>query len=123
MFERCHSAQEVAYVYRELGLAVSVHLRASVAHRPGRGDDARRARRSRHAVLEEADPVGGDTDRELPTAATGMGFPVGPAWGGKLGANMLTQLEERGVRILESDQRVWLPMTDHPTGGNGCRSR
>ncbi|MCP2318266.1 hypothetical protein APR12_003619 [Nocardia amikacinitolerans] len=48
MVERCYSAHEVAYVYRELG---------------------------------------------------------SPA-----------QLKEHGVRILESGQRVWLPMTDHPTG-------
>jgi hypothetical protein len=43
-------------------------------------------------------------------------FLVGPAWGGRLGAHTLAQLEERGVRIRGSGERVWLPMTDHQTG-------
>ncbi|WP_157110603.1 hypothetical protein [Nocardia anaemiae] len=43
-------------------------------------------------------------------------FLVGPAWGGRLSVHTLAQLEERGVRILASGERVWLPMTDHPTG-------
>ncbi|MFF0532721.1 hypothetical protein ACFYT3_30640 [Nocardia amikacinitolerans] len=119
MFERCHSAQEVAYVYRGLGFAVSCSFgRVSLTTTPGRGAvtmPAELGERVR-AVLEEEDRWVSVPILSYQRPRREWVFLVGPAWGGKLGAHTLAQLEERGVRILESGQRVWLPMTDHPTG-------
>ncbi|MEU2258143.1 hypothetical protein ABZ540_33780 [Nocardia xishanensis] len=33
-----------------------------------------------------------------------------------LSTHTLTQLDEAGVRLLDSGQRIWLPTTDYPTG-------
>ncbi|MEV0339436.1 hypothetical protein AB0H49_10445 [Nocardia sp. NPDC050713] len=119
MFERCHSAHEVAYVYRELGFAVScIYGRVSLIATPalaavtmpaGLGAQVR-------AALQEADRWAAIPILRYPRPEREWVFLVGPAWGGKLGAHTLTQLDEDGIRILESGQRVWLPIADHPTG-------
>ncbi|WP_433678032.1 hypothetical protein [Nocardia sp. CA-119907] len=118
MFESCHSVGEVAHVYRGLGFAVScsfdrVSLIATtalgaVSMSAGLGKQVReelveKTRCMSVPVISYARP-----NREWV-------FLVGPAWGGRVGVHTLAQLEERGVRILESGERVWLPMTDHPT--------
>ncbi|MEV5832856.1 hypothetical protein [Nocardia sp. NPDC052112] len=119
MFESCHSAHEVAHVYRELGFTVSrAFERVSVIATPALGAVAMSAglgKQVREELLEETRCV------SVPIISYSRPnrewiFLVGPAWGGRLGVHTLAQLEERGVRILESGERVWLPMTDHPTG-------
>ncbi|WP_062993544.1 hypothetical protein [Nocardia anaemiae] len=119
MFESCHSAHEVARVYRELGFTVSrAFERVSVIATPALGAVAMPAglgKQVREVLLEEARCV------SVPIISYSRPnrewiFLAGPAWGGRLGVHTLAQLEERGVRILESGERVWLPMTDHPTG-------
>ncbi|MET8778516.1 hypothetical protein ABZV58_26225 [Nocardia sp. NPDC004654] len=119
MFERCHSAHEVAYVYRGLGFAVSCFYgRVSLTATPTLGAVAMPAGLGAQvrAHLEEESRWVAIPILSYPRAQREWVFLVGPAWGGKLGEHTIAQLEERGVRILESGQRVWLPMTDHPTG-------
>ncbi|MEU4842448.1 hypothetical protein [Nocardia testacea] len=43
-------------------------------------------------------------------------FLVGPPCGNEARGAALAALEVAGIRILESGQRVWLPMTDRPMG-------
>ncbi|WP_327151078.1 hypothetical protein [Nocardia sp. NBC_01329] len=43
-------------------------------------------------------------------------FLVGPPRGNKTRGSALAELGDAGIRILESGQRVWLPMTDRPMG-------
>uniref|UniRef100_UPI003F4A1878 hypothetical protein n=1 Tax=Nocardia sp. bgisy118 TaxID=3413786 RepID=UPI003F4A1878 len=118
-FERCHSAHEVAFVYRNLGFAVScsygrVWLTATLAL----GAVAMPADLGAHvrAELEEDSRLSAIPILSYQRPQREWVFLVGSAWGRPLGAHTLAQLEERGVRILESGQRIWLPMTDHPTG-------
>ncbi|MFX0576920.1 hypothetical protein [Nocardia nepalensis] len=119
MFESCHSAHEVAHVYRGLGFAVSCAFeRVSLIATPALGAVSMPAglgKQVRLELLEETRCV------SVPIISHSRPnrewvFLVGPAWGGRLGMHTLAQLEERGVRILESGERVWFPMTDHPTG-------
>ncbi len=119
MFESCHSAHEVAHVYRGLGFTVSCSFeRVSVIATTALGAVAMPAslgKQVREELLEETRSV------SVPIISYSRPnrewiFLVGPAWGGRLSVHTLAQLEERGVRILASGERVWLPMTDHPTG-------
>ncbi|MET8779479.1 hypothetical protein ABZV58_31150 [Nocardia sp. NPDC004654] len=119
MFERCHSAHEVAYVYRGLGFAVSCSYgRVSLTATPALGVVVMPAGLGAQvrAFLEEESRWLSIPILSYQRPQREWSFLVGSAWGGKLGVHTLAQLEERGVRILESGQRVWLPMTDHPTG-------
>jgi hypothetical protein len=43
-------------------------------------------------------------------------FLVGPNRGRGHSIRSLADLEQRGVRLLAAGQRVWLPMSDCPTG-------
>ncbi|WP_063045965.1 hypothetical protein [Nocardia pseudovaccinii] len=119
MFESCHSAHEVAHVYRGLGFSVSCSFeRVSLIATTALGAVAMPAGLGKHVrevLLEETRCV------SIPIISYSRPnrdwvFVVGPAWGGRLGKHTLAQLDLRGVRILESGERVWLPMTDHPTG-------
>lgn len=119
MFESCHSVGEVAHVYRGLGFAVSCAFeRVSLIATPALGAvgmPAGLGKQVREVLREETRCV------SVPIISHSRPnrewvFLVGPAWGGRLGVHTLAQLEERGVRILESGERVWLPMTDHRTG-------
>ncbi|NKY31288.1 hypothetical protein [Nocardia gamkensis] len=119
MFERCHSAREVAEVYRRRGfivscafdrvfLVASLRLGAVVMPAPLGG-------RVRKALLDtgkfESVPVltHARPDREWV-------FLVGPTWGAGMSTPTVASLEAHGVRVLDARQRIWLPMTDHPTG-------
>lgn len=118
MFENCHSAHEVAHVYRGLGFTVSCSFeRVSLIATPALGAVAMPAglgKQVREELLEETRCA------SVPIISYSRPnrewvFLVGP-WGGRLGVHTLANLEERGVRVLESGERVWLPITDYPTG-------
>ncbi len=115
MFEQCHSAHEVAHVYRAMGFDVSlifhrVALIASnslgaVAMPAALGADVRRAltdgRRATHTpIISFHRP-----DREWV-------YLVGPGVGRSLRHATRDMFDSAGVRILMSGQRVWLPMSD-----------
>ncbi len=119
MFESCHTAQEVAHVYRRMGFAVSCAFdRVAVIATPTLGAVVMPARLGtpvRRALLEDA------RCESVPILTHSRPnrewvFLVGPAWGGKMAQRTLDSLEARGVRVLDAGQRIWLPMTDHPTG-------
>ncbi len=119
MFESCHTASEVAYIYRRMGIAVSVTFdRVAVIATPDLGAvamDSRLGGLVRHALLEDSRCESVPILTHARTHAEWV-FLVGPAWGGRLARRTLESLRERGVRLLDSGQRIWLPMSDHPTG-------
>ncbi|MET7774071.1 hypothetical protein [Nocardia sp. NPDC005366] len=120
MFESCHTASEVAYVYRRMGIPVSVTLdRVAVIADPTVGAVAMPARLGRlvyPVLLEDSRCESVPILTHARSRHEEWVFLVGPAWGGQIGYRTLNSLRERGIRLLDSGQRVWLPMSDHPTG-------
>lgn len=123
MFESCHSVTEAAYVYRQLGFAVScAHDRVSLVANDRLGAVAMPAelgKQLRAVLAEEQDWSDGVPILSYARARREWVFLVGPAWGRPLSpgrARPISDLENHGVRILESGQRIWLPMTDNQTG-------
>ncbi|MFI2478767.1 hypothetical protein [Nocardia xishanensis] len=117
MFESCHSVTEVAYVYRRLGFAVScAHDRVSLVADDRLGAVAMPAelgKQVREVMAEEQDRSEGMPILSYARARREWIFLVGPARGrppspGR--ARRAADLENHGVRILESGQRIWLPM-------------
>ncbi|MEV4129333.1 hypothetical protein [Nocardia sp. NPDC049707] len=119
MFESCHSVGEVAHVYRGLGFAVSCAFeRVSLIATTALGAVSMPSdlgRQVREELLEEARCASAPIISYSRPNREWV-FLVGPAWGSRLGVHIPAQLQERGVRILVSGERVWLPMTDHQTG-------
>ncbi|CAM4344561.1 DNA-binding protein [Nocardia ninae] len=119
MFESCHSAQEVAHIYRGLGFSVScLYERVSLVATPSLGAVVMPAGLGRKVHQELA---AGRRSDAVPIVSYSRPnrewvFLVGPVRGRSLVARTVIQLAEKGIRILESGERVWLPMTDHPTG-------
>ncbi|WP_431953295.1 hypothetical protein [Nocardia lijiangensis] len=123
MFESCHSVTEVAYVYRRLGFTVScAHDRVSLVANDRLGAVAMPAelgKQVREVLAEEQDWSEGMPILSYARARREWVFLVGPAWGRPLSpgrARRVADLEYHGVRVLESGQRIWLPMTDNQTG-------
>lgn len=119
MFERCHSAAEVAWIYRRMRFPVSLDFdRVALIATPTLGAVAMPAELGglvRQALLQDSrcDSVPilthSRSNREWV-------FPVGPASGRRMVERTLESLRDRGVRVLDAGQRIWLPMTDQPTG-------
>ncbi|WP_405179366.1 hypothetical protein OG225_36855 [Nocardia sp. NBC_01377] len=118
MFESCHSAGEVAHVYRRMGFPVSCAFdRVALVATPTLGAVTMPATLGslvRQALTEdhrcESVPI-----LTYSRSHREWVFLVGPAWGGQIARRTLESLEARGVRVLDAGQRIWLPMTDHPT--------
>lgn len=116
MFEGCRGPREIACVYRFLGFPVELHFdRTSFVTTASLGAIAmppELARATRHVIGDtSAVPIITHTraDREWV-------FLVGPNRGRGLGQRALTSLEQHRVRVLPAGSRVWLPMSDAPTG-------
>ncbi len=116
MFESCHGPLEVAFVYRFFGFPVELRFGrtsfvttaslGAIVMRPELGRAVRQAIGDTWPV-----PIITHTraDREWV-------FLVGPTRGRGLGERSLAALAQRGVRVLPAGSRVWLPMSDAPTG-------
>ncbi|MEV0712721.1 hypothetical protein [Nocardia aurea] len=120
MFESCHTVSEVAYIYRRIGIPVSVTFdRVAVIADQALGAVAMPSALGGlvHQTLLEDSRYG-----SVPILTHARShreewvFLVSPAWGGKIARRTLDSLRDRGIRLLDSGQRVWLPMSDHPTG-------
>ena len=120
MFESCHSASEVAYIYRRMGIPVSITFdRVAVIADRDVGAVAMPSELGGvvlQALLEDSRCESVPILTHARSRREEWVFLVGPAWGGKIAYRTLENLRERGVRLLDSGQRVWLPMSDHPTG-------
>ncbi|WP_216917841.1 hypothetical protein [Nocardia noduli] len=120
MFESCHTASEVAYIYRRMGIPVSVTLdRVAVIAGRDLGAVAMPSQLGslvHEALLEDSRCGSVPVFTHARSRREEWVFLVGPAWGGKIAHRTLESLREHGVRLLDSGQRVWLPMSDHPTG-------
>lgn len=118
MFEQCHSAHDVAHVYRSMGFDASlifhrVALIASnslgaVAMPAALGADVRRALTNRPRAIDAPIISFHRPDREWV-------YLVGPGVGRSLGRTTRDMFDTAGVRIMMSGQRVWLPMSDSVT--------
>ncbi|AHH22172.1 hypothetical protein NONO_c74170 [Nocardia nova SH22a] len=119
MFERCHTAHEVAHVYRSLGFEVScVFDRASLIAGLRVGavcmppDIGAAVRNLMNCVRPVHAPVFSSTYR---SSKREWIFLVGPPWSPAVETHE-RQLAQAGVRLLVSGQRLWLPMSDNPIG-------
>ncbi|MEV6336195.1 hypothetical protein AB0M12_15910 [Nocardia vinacea] len=119
MFETSHSVREVAHVYRGLGFAVAcVFERVSVIATTALGAVAMHTsldKQVRKKLLEETRCASAPIISH-PRPNREWVFLIGPARGGRLGVHTLAQSKKRGVRILQSGERVRLSMTNHQTG-------
>ncbi|MGW5382569.1 hypothetical protein [Nocardia sp. NPDC003963] len=119
MFERRHSPHEIAHLYRRMGFEVSYSYQrlaliasrslGAVAMPAGMGKQVRH-------IVQQDDPI-----TTLPIISYRRAHPewiflVGPPTGDKGRRTAPGKLQGTGVRLLESGQRLWLPMTDHPIG-------
>lgn len=119
MFESCHSPRDVAHVYRRMGFKVSssfqrVALIASrsigaVAMPASMGIQVRQ-------VVSQGDAITTLPIISYQRAQREWVFVVGPPRGNETRAAAGAELGDAGIRILESGERVWLPMTDRPMG-------
>ncbi|MET7769082.1 hypothetical protein [Nocardia sp. NPDC005366] len=120
MFESCHTASEVAYIYRRMGIPVSVAFdRVAVIADRTSGAVAMPSQLGglvHQALLEDSRCECVPILTHARSRREEWVFLVGPAWGGKVAHRTLDSLRDHGVRLLDSGQRVWLPMSDHPTG-------
>ncbi|MEU2032559.1 hypothetical protein [Nocardia amamiensis] len=116
MFESRHSPREIAFVYASLGFPVELHF--------GKTSFVTTTRLSAVAMPPELGQavrqLTGDAWRGPIITHTKVGrewvFLVGPNRGRGLGVRSLAALEQHGVRVLAAGSRVWLPMSDAPTG-------
>lgn len=116
MFEMCHGPREVAYRYSVLGFPVELTFgRASFVTTPNLGAIAMAPELGRRARMA----VGEDLTVPIIThsrAGREWVFLVGPSRGRGLGERSRSVLAKQGVRVLDTGSRVWLPMSDSPTG-------
>ncbi|WP_433523869.1 hypothetical protein ACQPZ2_00960 [Nocardia pseudovaccinii] len=116
MFERCHGPREVAYRYSALGFPVELTFnRASFVTTASLGAVVMPPELGRAARQWLGDTA---TVPIITHARAGREwvFVVGPNRGRGLGARSLAVLRQDGVRMLAIGSRVWLPMSDSPTG-------
>lgn len=119
MFERCHSPREIAHVYRRMGFEVSTSFQR-VALIASRSLGAVTMPASTgvlvRQVVEQDDPTTTLPIISYQRAQREWVFLVGPPGGNEARGATLAAFEEAGIRVLDSGQRVWLPMTDRPMG-------
>ncbi|MEV0359399.1 hypothetical protein AB0H71_25415 [Nocardia sp. NPDC050697] len=120
MFQQCHTATDVAAVYRRLGFTrvCCVSGRVSLIAAPRLGAVAM----SPKLGVRVRDQLVGHHRCESTPILTHTGtnrawvFLVGPAWGRAMTSSTMHALATRGIRVLVGGQRIWLPMNDHPSG-------
>jgi hypothetical protein len=120
MFEGCHTVTEVAAVYRRIGFTtvLCVSDRPSLIASPNLGAVAMNPALG----VRVRDQLAGPHQCKSTPILTCPGpdrswvFLVGPARGRTMTSTTMNTLVTHGLRVLMAGQRIWLPMTDHPTG-------
>ncbi|WP_063129886.1 hypothetical protein [Nocardia fusca] len=116
MFENCHGPREVAHIYSMRGFPVQVSFnRTSLVTTTALGAIAMPPMLGRATLQATGDTC---TVPILTYARPGREwvFLIGAGRGRALGTRRIEALARHGVRILPLGSRVWLPMSDTPSG-------